>query len=69
MSARPGTAYSGIRTDAVTYRYAVTALADGLALRATGRFFGLDKDTVCSGLPHLGEHCESLMSYFSATGT
>ena len=29
MSARTGTAYSGIRTDDVTYRYAVTALAEG----------------------------------------
>ena len=37
VSARTGTAYSGIRTDEVTYRYAVTALAEGLALRATGR--------------------------------
>ncbi len=26
--------------------------------------FGLDKDTLCSWLPQLGEHCESLMSYF-----
>jgi IS1 family transposase len=64
VSARTGTAYAGIRTDEVTYRYAVTALAEGLALRATGRMFGLDKDTLCSWLPWLGEHCESLMSYF-----
>lgn len=64
VSARKGTAYAGIRTDEVTYRYAVTALAEGLALRATGRMFGLDKDTLCSWLPQLGEHCESLMSYF-----
>ena len=51
MSARTGTAYSGIRTDEMTYQYAVTALAEGLALRATGRMFGLDKDTLCSWLP------------------
>ena len=64
MSARTGTAYAGIRTDETTYRYAVTALAEGLALRATGRMFGLDKDTLCGWLPQLGNHCESLMSYF-----
>lgn len=64
VSARTGTAYSGIRTDEMTYQYAVTALAEGLALRATGRLFGLDKDTLCSWLPRLGEHCEGVMSYF-----
>lgn len=64
VSTRTGTAYSGIRTDEVTYRYAVTALAEGLALRATGRLFGLDKDTLCNWLPRLGEHCEDVMSYF-----
>ena len=48
VSARTGTAYSGIRTDEVTYGYAVTALAEGLALRAVERLFGLDKDTLCS---------------------
>jgi IS1 family transposase len=64
VSARTGTAYSGIRTDEATYRYAVTALAEGLALRATGRLFELDKDTLCGWLPRLGEHCEDVMSYF-----
>jgi IS1 family transposase/transposase-like protein len=64
VSARAGTAYAGIRTDEATYRYAATALAEGLALRATGRLFGLDKDTLCSWLPRLGEHCNKVMSYF-----
>lgn len=64
VSARTGTAYAGIRTDEVTYRYAVTARAEGFARRATGRMFGLDKDTLGSGWPRLGEHCESVMSYF-----
>jgi IS1 family transposase/transposase-like protein len=64
VSARAGTAYAGIRTDEITYRYAVTALAEGLALRAVGRLFGLDKDTLCNWLPQLGEHCENVMSYF-----
>lgn len=64
VSARAGTAYAGIRTDEVAYQYAVTALAEGLALRAVGRLFGLDKDTLCHWLPRLGEHCENVMSYF-----
>lgn len=64
ISARTGTAYAGIRTDEVTYRYAVTALAEGLALRAVGRLFGLDKDTLCRWLPRLGEHCQDVMNYF-----
>jgi transposase-like protein len=64
ISARTGTAYAGIRTNELTYRYAVTALAEGLALRATGRMFGLDKDTLCGWLPQLGEHCEDVMNYF-----
>ncbi len=64
VSARTGTAYSGIRTDELTYRYAVTALAEGLTLRATGRMVGLDKDTLCGWLPQLGQHCEGVMNYF-----
>lgn len=64
VSARAGTAYSGIRTDEMTYQYAVAALAEGVALRAVGRLFGLDKDTLCNWLPRLGEHCEDVMSYF-----
>jgi len=64
VSARTGTAYAGIRTNELTYRYAVSALAEGLALRAVGRMFGLDKDTLCSWLPRLGEHCEEVMNFF-----
>jgi len=64
ISVRTGTAYAGIRTDEVTYRYSATALAEGLALRAVGRLLSLDKDTVCSWLPRLDEHCHRVMSYF-----
>jgi IS1 family transposase len=64
IGARAGTAYSRIRTDEITCRYAATALAEGLALRATGRLFTLDKDTLCGWLPRLGEHCNRVMSYF-----
>lgn len=64
VSARTGTAYAGIRTDELTFRYGATALAEGLALRATGRLFTLDKDTLCSWLPPLSAHCNDVMSYF-----
>lgn len=64
VSARVGTAYADIRTDELTYRYAVTALAEGLGLRATGRLFVLDKDTLGGWLPRLSAHCQEVMSYF-----
>lgn len=64
VGARSGTAYAGIRTDELTYRYAVIALAEGLALRATGRLFTLDKDTLCGWLPLLSVHCNAVMNYF-----
>ncbi len=64
LSARTGTAYAGIRTDELTFRYGTTALAEGLALRATGRLFTLDKDTLCGWLPSLSEHCNRVMGYF-----
>ncbi len=64
VSARIGTAYAGIRTNEDTYRYGATALAEGLALRAAGRLFALDKDTLCGWLPRLSQHCNGVMSYF-----
>ena len=64
VSARTSTAYAGIRTDELTFRYGATALAEGLALRATGRLFTVDKDTLCGWLPFLSEHCHRVMSYF-----
>jgi IS1 family transposase len=63
-NARVGTAYVGIRTDEIAFRNAATSLAEGLAIRATGRLLSLDKDTVCGWLPRLGEHCNDVMSYF-----
>lgn len=64
VSARTGTAYAGIRTDEATYRWGATALAEGLAIRATGRLLNIDKDTVCSWLPRLSTHCQGVMNYF-----
>jgi len=64
VSARTGTAYAGIRTDATTYVRGATALAEGMSIRATGRLLSVDKDTVNHWLPVLGAHCQHVLRYF-----
>jgi IS1 family transposase len=64
VSARAGTAYAGVRMDLRIYLRGVTALAEGLSIRGTGRLLGVDKDTVMHWLPGLGRHCQRVMSYF-----
>ena len=64
VSARTGTAYAGIRTDATTYVRGATALAEGMSIRATGRLLSIDKDTVNHWLPVLGAHGQHVMRYF-----
>jgi len=56
VSARTGTASAGIRPAADTYRRGATARAAGRSLRATGRLWGVDNDTVPPGRPVLGRH-------------
>jgi transposase-like protein len=62
VSARTGTAYAGIRTEAHRYLRGATALAEGLSIRATGRLLDVDKDTVNHWLPGLGRHCQHVMT-------
>src|SRR5262250_3904805 len=64
VSARPGTAYAGIRTESTTYLRGAVALAEGMSIRATGRLLRIDTDTVNPWLPVLGQHCQSVMPYF-----
>jgi transposase-like protein len=64
VSARTGTAYAGIRTEANTYLRGATALAEGMSIRATGRLLGVDTDTVNHWLPVLGRPCQGVMNYF-----
>ena len=64
VSARTGTAYAGIRTDATTSVRGATALAEGMRIRATGRLLSVDKDTVHHWVPVLGEPCQHVMRYF-----
>jgi hypothetical protein len=39
---------------------AMRALAEGHALRGTGRIVEVDKDTVCAGLDRAGRHCRAV---------
>ena len=64
VSARPGTASAGIRTDATTYVRGATALAEGMRIRATGRLWSVDKDTVNHWWPVLGAHGQHVLRSF-----
>lgn len=61
--ARTGTAYAGIRVHETTYQLGAKLLAEGVAIRATARLLGVDKDTVCGWLPGLGRHGARVMAY------
>ena len=58
------TAYYGLESDAVIFETAVRALAEGNSIRATGRIFEIDKDTVCDWLIRASLHCRSVVLYF-----
>jgi hypothetical protein len=42
---------------------AMRALAEGHALRGTGRIVEVDKDTVCDWLDRAGRHCRAVTPY------
>lgn len=58
------TAYYGLESDWIIFETAVRALAEGNSIRATGRIFQIDKDTVCDWLVRASLHCRSVMLYF-----
>lgn len=58
------TAYYGLESDPVIFETAVRALAEGNSIRATGRIFHIDKDTVCDWLNRAALHCRSVVLYF-----
>ena len=58
------TAYYGLESDWVIFETAVRALAEGNSIRATGRIFQIDKDTVCDWLVRASLHCRSVILYF-----
>jgi hypothetical protein len=63
VSARTGTAYAGIHTEATAYLRGATALAEGMSIPATGRLLSVDKDTGNHWLPVLGVHCQNVISF------
>src|SRR5258706_10260913 len=56
FSARQGTAYFGVQAEEMHDTIAMRALAEGNALRGTGRIVEVDKDTVCAWLDRAGRH-------------
>jgi IS1 family transposase/transposase-like protein len=58
------TAYYGLESDPVIFETAVRALAEGNSIRATGRIFEIDKDTICDWLIRASLHCRSVILYF-----
>ena len=58
------TAYYGLESDPALFETAVRALAEGNAIRATGRIVQIDKNTVCDWLNRAALHCRSVTLYF-----
>ena len=58
------TAYYNLESDPVIFETAVRALAEGNSIRATGRIFQIDKDTVCDWLNRAALHCRLVTLYF-----
>lgn len=58
-----GTAYYGLESDRAIFETAVRALVEGNSIRATGRIFQIDKDTVSDWLDRAALHCRSVILY------
>ena len=64
LSARSGTGYADSRTPETVFQDGVRQLAEGAAIRATGRNIDCDKDTVAHWLRVVGPHCLRILKYF-----
>ena len=64
FSARSGTGYADMRTPEKVFQAGVRQLAEGAAIRATGRNIDCDKDTVAHWLRVVGPHCLRILKYF-----
>ena len=64
MALSYATAYYGLESDPALFETAVRALAEGNAIRATGRIVQIDKNTVCDWLDRAALHCRSIALYF-----
>ena len=58
-----GTAYCGVRAAEPHDTIALRALAEGHALRGTGRLVDVDQDTICDGGDRAGRHCRAVPPY------
>jgi hypothetical protein len=67
VSARQGIASCGVRAEEPHDPSALRALAEGQALRRTGRLVEVAKDTVCAGLARAGRHCRAVTASLCAT--
>ncbi len=64
MALRYATAYYGLESDPALCETAVRAVAEGNAIRATGRSVHIDKNTVGDWLHRAALHCRSVALYF-----
>ena len=63
ISVNSGTAYFHLDADPAIFEMAVRALAEGNALRSTGRIVQIDKDTACTWLDRAARHCRLVRRY------
>jgi hypothetical protein len=52
-----------VRAEEPNYTIAMRALAEGNALRGTGRIVEIDKDTIRDWLDRAGRHCQTVTTY------
>ena len=64
MALSYATAYSGVESDPALFETAVRALAEGNAIRATGRLVPIDQNTGGDWLNRAAWHCRSVAWYF-----
>jgi len=64
FSAKQGTALYRSHIADKEYCQIITALAEGMGIRSTGRVFGIDKDTVPRLLTDAAEHCRKIFQHF-----
>jgi hypothetical protein len=56
-------AHLGRRKEEPNDTSAMRALAEGHALRSTGRIVEVNKDTICDWLARAGRHCRAVTTY------
>jgi len=57
------TAYDGLESEPAIFEAAIRALAEGNSIRATGRIFQVDKDTLCEWLNRAALQCRLVALY------